>query len=816
MLKPIQVINLINGGIAESEMLGYPESVANAVGLDLFTKPGFLRINHKLIQDSVLTEKINRILAVSTGDVLIFCDEGKIYKAGSPYTLLHTVSPSTGSKNILSVEEFNGYVYFTTSDWVHRIAVSKLSSFSSSVEENWASITLMNTRSFLSSGVASFDGIDDHASASTNIGLSDANDFTFSCWFKTTKDVTGSNKMAIWSSDTTTDAFTIKLGSSEDNAINRIQVSKYNSGTTIIAETKDNAFLSKQWNHLLYTYDGSNSHIYINGKEVQLDSSTASSFSDASGTKYIGTSNGSDEMFSGQIVDILFLDGVISSSDVENFYKYAIYNHNNLVMEIPLSTGFGTNGSTTFTASNGLTIESDPSFTDYAYQLNIPTTTGEKIPFIANQQSIERVMFYVSDIGTGDLTISVLDEDGASLGSITVANGDLNTGVNYATFSSQIDLNVGNTYYLQVTASTSDIYLNGANYNVYSDIRIFPMAGSTTRHSTYKVNNRLYIGERNYIHQVNVENAKAIFTQKALDINQDLEVSDLSSFANQLIIGTQAKSNIAKTTIIRWDTWSVSYNSADTIDEEGINAFIEADNILFVNAGKQGNIYAYNGNYLQKVGVIAGDHDDDTKCVVNANASVVFNGIPMFGVTNALGSPSTPAIWSYHQKSPAYRRIFNIEYPLSLRDAEGNYDFDNIISIDALEVINGILYVGYSYDDSGTTKHAVDKLDTSNRLEKGYFDTRVIMPNRHENKFYKRFIIPYKELPSGTSIGIKVKTNYGSWSDEVACTNDAIRKIAEADTTIQASVFQVRVILHSDGNNTPVIESLIVFPDSSN
>lgn len=106
----------------------------------------------------------------------------------------------------------------------------------------------------------------------------------------------------------------------------------------------------------------------------------------------------------------------------------------------------------------------------------------------------------------------------------------------------------------------------------------------------------LYAGDGNLVAQVE----DSIWTPDALDLPKGLKVKCLGSASTDLLIGTTVHSSVNTTQIFRWNTWSASWTIGDEIPEVGINAILAMDNSILVQAGNAGNIYAYNGQSLER------------------------------------------------------------------------------------------------------------------------------------------------------------------------------------------------------------------------
>lgn len=86
-----------------------------------------ISLNKALVKDSAttVTEKINRILKTTTGKYMAFWASGGIYwKNTTTWAKITTDSPAT---EIFDAIEFNGYIYWATATYLHRLAIGNLS-----------------------------------------------------------------------------------------------------------------------------------------------------------------------------------------------------------------------------------------------------------------------------------------------------------------------------------------------------------------------------------------------------------------------------------------------------------------------------------------------------------------------------------------------------------------------------------------------------------------------------------------------------------------------------------------------------------------
>jgi hypothetical protein len=224
---------------------------------------------------------------------------------------------------------------------------------------------------------------------------------------------------------------------------------------------------------------------------------------------------------------------------------------------------------------------------------------------------------------------------------------------NYIYIATESRLHRISSTYMGATDWSAQMALNWATFTK-TDALYHPMV---------EQNLILFIGDGNQIAQVD----GSTFTANALDIKAPLRVKSLGKMGTDLLIGTWVSNNITKTTIYRWNTWSVSFTVSDEIDEVGINAFLEADNGVYVQAGLAGNIYIYDGEKLELYKKITGDYLPTKQAIVNPAAVANLEGQILFGVSNVTGNPCDQGVYRIGKNSRNYPYIMDLPYPISPR-----------------------------------------------------------------------------------------------------------------------------------------------------
>ena len=318
-------------------------------------------------------------------------------------------------------------------------------------------------------------------------------------------------------------------------------------------------------------------------------------------------------------------------------------------------------------------------------------------------------------------------------------------------------------------------------------------------HPMIEQNLVLYIGDGKDVAQVD----DGVFSASALDVKEPLIVKCLGKIGTDILIGTEGNA-FAKTEIFRWNTWSDSFTTSDTIEEANINAFLPADNLVFVSAGVSGNIYVYNGEQLELYKKIPGDHTVSTACVIHPNAVANLAGETLFGLSNSSGDPADEGVYRLGRHSRNYPYILDLPYPISER-ATGAFVLTGI-EIGALLVVGQQLFASWKH----STTYGVDKMDTSNKLDNAYLETMVMGAQREPFSDFSKFLAAYVALPANTAVNISYSKNHAAYAalTEVI---DTARCVISAEQSVEATTLQVKLVFTASSNNAPTIRGAAVF-----
>ncbi|PIR59561.1 MAG: hypothetical protein COU68_04910, partial [Candidatus Pacebacteria bacterium CG10_big_fil_rev_8_21_14_0_10_45_6] len=192
------------------------------------------------------------------------------------------------------------------------------------------------------------------------------------------------------------------------------------------------------------------------------------------------------------------------------------------------------------------------------------------------------------------------------------------------------------------------------------------------------------------------------------------------------------------------------------------------------------------------------------KAKVNTNCTYNFGGMPLFGLSQVTGTGVNLGVYSFHRTNRNYPYILNLEYKISTGNLTG-IQIGVIVPISADQIL-----VSWR-DDNTSTTYGVDILNLTTKAT-AHFVTRNMMVDRKEGNNYGFVTVPYRSLPTDTSIKIYTSKQHAAFAGTAdASTTDTDRLIQSTDAEMgEASVAKVKVELVPSGNTAPEVELAVI------
>ena len=320
-------------------------------------------------------------------------------------------------------------------------------------------------------------------------------------------------------------------------------------------------------------------------------------------------------------------------------------------------------------------------------------------------------------------------------------------------------------------------------------------------HPMQRQGDSLFIGDANYVAKVSGATGAHAFTANALDIRTPHRIKALGVYGIDLLIGTFIHANVNRADVIRWDTESESWNIIDTVEENGVNAFIRDDNYTYVQAGRAGRIYYYDGSALVPAGRIPGDWSPTKTAEVYSQAVATHLTVPVFGLSNITGNPALQGVYSFGSYSKDYNKVMDLSFPVSAGLTS--------VEIGSILAVGANLLVSW-YDG---TDYGVDALNWAKKYPSAYIETGILT-SVNIRSFFKnilKIIVNYaKILPDDCGISIKYKKKYEvAYSSAVTTIKDTDLVQERVKESIpKVAALQLRFDFTVKDNNAPEVEGI--------
>lgn len=326
-------------------------------------------------------------------------------------------------------------------------------------------------------------------------------------------------------------------------------------------------------------------------------------------------------------------------------------------------------------------------------------------------------------------------------------------------------------------------------------------------HPLKVLNNDLYVGSTNTVRKIVPGEAATGAATTALTLQSDYTVESFGVLRDNLIIGTRRRSSTSGkfagfSKIFNWDTISPGWSSEQEVKEFGISAFMDFSGTLLFNAGNKGMLYSYDGVNAVRFKRIPGNWTGTNAARISKNASSSYFGGLAFGLSFEAGTAPANGIYLLTGYDAKYPSVFSFDFLPHNGDSSS-------VEIGALGQINSTLVFSF---DAGATE-GVSSVDTANKYSGAYINT---MEQNQTRDFVKtvKVRVCYRELPSNTAIEIRSNVNNANpdfSGSAISSITHTDKKYVETDVLINdAYTYQIQVRLTTSGNNSPIIEQIII------
>lgn len=448
----------------------------------------------------------------------------------------------------------------------------------------------------------------------------------------------------------------------------------------------------------------------------------------------------------------------------------------------------------------------------YTLQTSINEGATHRQTFTPEYDPVKTIEIYVSTKGTGDWTVTLHDSNDVALGSKTIANGDLSTGLTKFTFDTALRVTIGNAYHFHVTvdAGSSSIRTGtnadheDCNYNEYFGILI----SDSSFHPAVEFLNFLAIGNDNYIAKWD----RATYNPNYVPIRKGYKVRAFGKWEEYLVALAVPTNTIADATegrLYYWKGTETAYDFFDDVTFGAPNCIYNQRNKLIGVYGTNGTIYLGDAPFqeVQPIPLITTDNTME----VYPGAITGWHGKTYIGVAGSTNDSTNleQGIYEYGSKGEQLPEVLNYAFKISTGEETATD-----VQIGMVKGIGDELYWGWRDDSS----YGIDRVKMSgNAYTSGNWESLIFDDsNPQKEKLALRVLVIFEALASGESVTPKYKVDRaasfttGTTENTVGATSTFV-DIPTASARFKE--FEFGFNLASSSNTYPVVTGVFFFYD---
>jgi hypothetical protein len=459
----------------------------------------------------------------------------------------------------------------------------------------------------------------------------------------------------------------------------------------------------------------------------------------------------------------------------------------------------------------------------YTVPAAVLETAANFCPFIPDIEPFYSIPVWITDVGTGDVTLTLHDSLNNALATVTIAHASVVVGWNNFIFSGSGVRAIPNAfatgaaagYHFHVTstvagdtkiATVNASDLTGANFLLFAHRLVATNNGwhPMVIFGQYLcIGNGPYLSTYNFANDGSPNNGQWVRHQVSLDFGY--EVCGLSVNNNMLVIAAEKRSTNASRSfqdgfLYFWDGVNVNFNSKIEVPMGAPYALSSKDNITYFIAA--GSLYAYGGGQqLIKVRYIGYQNTDylgtPDSTIVNPNMMDTRFNLLMIGYPSSTTNTNLKyGIYSWGAVELTYPNSFGYSYALS----NGAYKVTggNNLRIGMIRNFVDTLYTSWKYTDGSGTKYGIDIVDNSSKPAPNFNAWNLIWDGgvRWKMKRGLRIKINFLPLPANTTITV------GYILDRSATPDDFNRNLAgqPSASKVTANAGDTSVVIEIDAN----------------
>jgi hypothetical protein len=445
----------------------------------------------------------------------------------------------------------------------------------------------------------------------------------------------------------------------------------------------------------------------------------------------------------------------------------------------------------------GFNVNSDQSNSDKFTTISTTYLEGQETQerfFQTDIQPISKIGVFIASKGTGNWTLVVHDGLNMQLGTATISNASLVSGVNYFTFSTPIQVNVGpnaaQTYHFHLTSTIADGSVTSSQTDNLSSCdmelwanRLVATTNGIHPQVTFQqfecIGNGRYLSVWENLGEASPSNTA--WQRQKLSFPPGFEVCGLTVFNEYLAIAAQRVTSGNDTPqegiIFYWDGLSDTYNYFTRIPEGSPEAIHEFENAIYYTAGGSWYVITSVAATPEKIRRFPGSENvytsSGTLTRVYPNMGTVRYGVHLLGWPSTTANPDIPyGVYSWGKTDYLQPNSFGYSYILSTGTQYKTAS--NNLTIGMVKNFGDILHISWRDDSSGVATYGVDVVDNTSTPASYATWESLIEDNKIVTKQKLASYVEAKwlDIQDGVEIVLKYAINRGDWQYSERFSND--------------------------------------------
>ena len=390
---------------------------------------------------------------------------------------------------------------------------------------------------------------------------------------------------------------------------------------------------------------------------------------------------------------------------------------------------------------------------DYTPPTSISEVATAKNTITPTKDPIKSITINVDVVGSGDWTLTLHDSNNVTIGSKTIANGDMSTGDITFTFATPLRIVPDNQYHYHVTSTVAD---GGVDTGTDNDLeasyfkQYYGILIDNDWHMMEEFLNFLVILNDRYIAKWD----QATYDPNFITLAAGYQARTVAKFNEFLVIGAFKGSSIAESEAARlyfWDGIETTFNYFSDVRVGAPNALMNHEGTLIGVYGDDGSMYL-NTEPFQKI------VDGIPKLAVGKKLEVYPGGITNFEGRTLIGVAGSTdddaglqqGVFEYGHGHDDLPQVLNFPYTVSSGTVTST-----TLQVSMVKSIGNDLYIGWR--DAST--YGVDKVSLGDSYNAtGTWESLIFDGDNPDHQILPILLtVTFEPLTTGQSVTPKYK-----------------------------------------------------------